>query len=328
MHGTGSSLRVHLALMALMVVWGLNISVVKQLTGMLDVMLVASVRMVLAAVALVVLLYCCRGRFPRWRGRTLLLGLLCAFLMVYANQVLFAAGMERTTATNGALIMALSPMISGLLEAMIFRKRLTVPYMAGVLLAFGGVALVILNRPGAGWSGVAAGDLLILASISSFACGGVIVQRLARNSSPLAIGGFLHVLGALLLTAHAGVTVDEALPALVALSGLGWGFCLFSGVLATAMGAVVWGRSIAALGIGQAAVYLAWIPVFGVGFAAWLLDEPLTYWHFIGVVAVLGGTLLSSARGAAETAPGRAAGKALDCTPGIVDGRGRSRPCS
>ena len=308
MQGAGNRLRVHLSLMALMVIWGLNISAIKQLTGMLDVMLVASLRMVLAALALVVLLHCCAGSLPRWRGRTLLLGLLCAFLMVYGNQVLLAAGLERTSATNGALIMALSPMISGLLEALIFRKRLTLSYSAGVLLAFAGVALVILNRPGAGWSGVALGDLLVLTSISSFAGGGVIVQRLARDSSPLAISSFLHALGALLLVLHASIAVDDPLPALLDLSGWGWGLCLFSGVVATAFGAVIWGRGIAMLGIGQAAVYLSWVPVFGVGFAAWLLDEPLTPWHILGVVAVLAGTVLSTARGSQARAPTRGAG--------------------
>lgn len=252
--------------------------------------------MALVALALVALLYCCAGRLPRWRGCTLLLGLLCAFLMVYGNQVLLAAGLERTSVTNGALIMALSPMIYGLLEALIFRKRLSLPYALGVLLAFGGVALVVLNRPGAGWSGVALGDLLVLASITSFACDGVIVQRLERNSSPLAIGSFLHVLGALLLAFQAGTSVDDPLPALRELSVWGWALCLFSGVLATALGAVIWGRGIAMLGIAQAAIYLSWVPVFGVWFAAWLLDETLTIWHFAGVVAVLIGTLLSSWR--------------------------------
>jgi drug/metabolite transporter (DMT)-like permease len=125
------------------------------------------------------------------------------------------------------------------------------------------------------------------------------VQRLARNSSPLAIGSFLHVLGALLLALHAGTSVDDPLPALGELSAWGWTLCLFSGVLATALGAVIWGRGIAMLGIAQAAIYLSWIPVFGVGFAAWLLDEPLTVWHFAGVVAVLIGTLLSCWRGTA-----------------------------
>ena len=33
-------------------------------------------------------------------------------LMVYANQILFAEGLQRSTATNGALIMALSPLVS------------------------------------------------------------------------------------------------------------------------------------------------------------------------------------------------------------------------
>ncbi|MNW22656.1 EamA-like transporter family protein [compost metagenome] len=46
--------------------------------------------------------------------------------------------------------------------------------------------------------------------------------------------------------------------------------------------------------MGQASVYMSWVPVLGVGFGALLLNEPLTLWHLIGMVAVLLGTAISS----------------------------------
>jgi drug/metabolite transporter (DMT)-like permease len=76
---------------------------------------------------------------------------------------------------------------------------------------------------------------------------------------------------------------------------------LYSGVMATALGAVAWGRGIAALGVGRTANYLSWVPIFGVGFGAVLLGEPLNWWHALGLAGVLAGSVLA-ARAAAQDA--------------------------
>ncbi len=72
-----------------------------------------------------------------------------------------------------------------------------------------------------------------------------------------------------------------------------WGIALFSGSVATAVGAVIWSKAISAIGVGKTAAYLSWVPILGVGFAALLLNEPLTIWHGLGVLLVLLGTMLS-----------------------------------
>jgi drug/metabolite transporter (DMT)-like permease len=68
---------------------------------------------------------------------------------------------------------------------------------------------------------------------------------------------------------------------------------LFSGSVATALGAVIWSKAISAIGVGKTAAYLSWVPILGVCFAALLLNEPLTVWHGLGVLMVLLGTMLS-----------------------------------
>ncbi len=279
-----------------MAVWGLNVIVVKLLTGMLDAVLVASLRMVVATATLGLLLRNGAQHWPRWQGRTLLLGCVSGFLMVYANQVLFASALLYTSATNVALITALGPFVSGVLESIIFRKRMGRSYMMGVAFALGGVALVILTRPHAQWTAAASGDLLMLASVTAFACGGVAMQRLARHSDPLAISVFVHIVGSVMLLVHTTFSVSAPLAAVLSLGWRAWTMIAFSGILATAFGAVAWGRGIALIGVGKTAAYLSWVPVFGVGFGALLLGESLTPWHFAGVAAVLVGTLLATRR--------------------------------
>ena len=101
------SLEIHASLFCIAVVWGLNLTLVKSLTNVLDISLVASLRMVIAVVVLT--LVCARTlpQLRQWTRKEWMLALLASVLMVYANQVFFAQGLSRTTATNAALIIAL-----------------------------------------------------------------------------------------------------------------------------------------------------------------------------------------------------------------------------
>lgn len=285
---------VHGLLIAAMAVWGLNVTLVKMLTGWFDTMLLSSLRMAVACAALTAMLLWRRCGVPALNRRQLAAVAGCAVLMVYLNQILFAEGLRRSTATNGALIMALSPLVSSLLAAWLFRERFTLQRMAGVALGFGGVAAVVLSHPGAGLSSAGAGDLMLVASVVSFAVGGVVIQRLARRLHPLSISWAIYLMGAALLVLH--TTLVPSAPRAAALSPGPWPWLLvlFSGVAATAVGNLIWNRAIATIGVARTAVFLYWVPIFGVAFAALLLGEVLTLWHLAGFVAVMAGTWLGT----------------------------------
>ncbi len=287
------SLEVHASLFCIAIVWGLNITLVKSLTQVLDITLVASLRMVIAVCVLT--LVCARTlpQLQQWSRKEWLLGLLASVLMVYANQVFFAQGLSRTTATNAALIIALGPLVSALLEAAIFKKPLTRRYVLALMLALSGVTIVITHRPGAGWQEAALGDALMFSSVLVFALGGALTQRLTRHVAPLSITWLIHAVGACLLVLDSWLRLDEVLTPIMNLSWQLWGIALFSGSVATAVGAVIWSKAISAIGVGKTAAYLSWVPILGVGFAALLLNEPLTIWHGLGVLMVLLGTMLS-----------------------------------
>ena len=287
------SLEVHASLFCIAIVWGLNITLVKSLTQVLDITLVASLRMVIAVCVLT--LVCARTlpQLKQWSRKEWLLGLLASVLMVYANQVFFAQGLSRTTATNAALIIALGPLVSALLEALIFKKPLTRRYVFALMLALSGVTIVITHRPGAGWQEAALGDALMFSSVFVFALGGALTQRLTRHVAPLSITWLIHVVGTLLLVLDSCLRLDDVWTPITSLSWQLWCIALFSGSVATAVGAVIWSKAISAIGVGKTAAYLSWVPILGVGFAALLLNEPLTIWHGLGVLLVLLGTMLS-----------------------------------
>jgi drug/metabolite transporter (DMT)-like permease len=281
-------------LLATMAVWGANLSVVKLLFESLEPMLVAVLRMLISALALLAVARWRRLPWPRLRRSQLITLGVCAVLMIYLNQICFTEGVSRTAAANAALIIALNPLVSALIGAALLGDRLTPARIAGVVLGFGGVAAVVLHRPGVALGASGVGDLLLFGSVLTWVTGGVLVQRLSRELDSGLVSALLSVIGTTLLALHLAVRPEPVLvdwpritPGTVAL-------LVVSSLLATAIGALVWNRALVTLGVARTALYAYWVPIFGVLFAVLLLGEPLTIWHGVGLAAVLGGTWLGT----------------------------------
>lgn len=301
--GTGAA-SMRWLLLGTMALWGANLSVVKLLVARHDTLGISALRLGVAALGLLAVFAWQRHGLqrasddlaaaratPMGMRRLALLGA-CAVLMVYLNQICFTEGVARTTAANAALIIALNPLVSALSAALLLHERLTAPRLAGVALGFGGVALVVLNRPGAVLGTGGLGDLLVFASVLSWVLGGVLLQR--AKLAPIEASALIYGLGALLMAAHMGLRTE---PFRVHWDRFGLtdaALVVLSGLLAISVGALVWNRALATLGVARTALYVYWVPIFGVGFAVLLLGEPLTAWHLAGLAAVLTGTWLGT----------------------------------
>jgi drug/metabolite transporter (DMT)-like permease len=259
-------------------------------------MLVAVLRMAVSTVALMAVVYWRGLRWPRMRRSQWLTLTGCAVLMIYLNQIFFTEGVARTPAANAALIIALNPLVSSLVAAGLLGDRLTGSRIAGVVLGFGGVAAVVLNRPGAALGSSGLGDLLLFGSVMTWVLGGVLVQRLSRELDSGVVSAMLSVIGTVLLALHLGL---RPAPVVVDWSRVTVGtvaLLVVSSLLATAAGALVWNRALVVLGVARTALYAYWVPIFGVLFAVLLLGEPLSVWHGVGLAGVLGGTWLGTRR--------------------------------
>jgi drug/metabolite transporter (DMT)-like permease len=284
--------QVHLALFMTMMVWGVNLSAVKGLTETLDILLVAAIRMVIAAVVMAVMAWQWGRSLTHWKSREWLLLVVAAFFLVYGQQILFSAGLAKTSATNAALVLALGPMVSLSLEAMVFRRPIFMRQFIGMALALAGIAAVILNRPHAVLTSAAWGDVWIFLSVMGFALGGLCIQRLTLNSSPLSVTFVVHFVGALMLCLHVIASVDAPVDHLQKMNLWQWSLAGFSAVFATGIGSVVWSRGISTIGVGRTASYISLVPIFGVLYGALFFSEPVTEWHAIGLLGVIGGSML------------------------------------
>jgi drug/metabolite transporter (DMT)-like permease len=283
-------------LLGTMAVWGLNLSVVKLLIERFEPMLVAVLRMAVAAVAITVVLCWRRLPWPRFTPRETARVLVCAVLMVYLNQYLFTQGVARTVATNASLTIALNPLVSALVAALLLGERLTSRRLVGVAIGFSGVAMVVLSTSGAALASGGLGDALVLASVFSWVLGGALLRPLAVARDSASVSWAVHGAGTLMLVADLLLLRPVSLAGLARFGLVDAGLLVLSGVFATAIGALVWNRALVTMGVARTSLYVYWVPIFGVAFGALLLGESLTVWHGLGLAAVLAGTWLGTAR--------------------------------
>lgn len=204
------------------------------------------------------------------------------------NLALFS-GLRLTSATNGALIMALSPLVTSLLAAVLARRWLTPVQWASLLAGLAGVGLVITqgHLEQLMQLQIGRGDLLVL------------LGMLAWSGYTLASQAVSHWLPPLLLTV---ITMVGGLVALLlyglfqpgfhpwdefsqlSIHALGWVF--YIGVLATVLGYLFWLRGVQALGAARASLFFNLVPVFA-SLVALGMGQTLTAIQIGGMLIVL-----------------------------------------
>ncbi|MFY3252668.1 DMT family transporter [Achromobacter xylosoxidans] len=284
--------------MFVMATWGLNIVSIKYLTQHMDIRVLAALRIAVAFVAVTLIVKARRGRIPRLGRVELAWVALAGFLVVYAHQTALVYGLQFSSAANGTLLMATSPLLSALLAALFYRERLTWLRIAGALLGLAGVAMVVVVGSGAqigltGW-----GDAIVFLAVAVFVFGGLVIQRISRTLDPLAMLWYMYLAGGLMLMAHAAMTPSSYDADNWSMTWWPWLVLLFSAVIASGVSNILWNAGIARLGISRAALFVNWLPIFGLLFAALFLDEHVTLVHVAGLACILSGTWLGLRRGA------------------------------
>jgi drug/metabolite transporter (DMT)-like permease len=168
--------RAELALLFDTLIWGSTFVVVKRGLEDISPLLFLFCRFTLATLAMLILL---RGKWNAGlRSRVALKAGLIAGLALFAGFLFQTLGLRLTTATKSAFLTGLSIPMVPLLGAAVYQTRPRLPEVGGVLLATGGMLLLV-------WPGnleaVNTGDLLTLAGAAAFAVHIIAVSHFSRK---------------------------------------------------------------------------------------------------------------------------------------------------
>jgi len=256
------------------VVWGASPVATKIAVTHLSALMVAILR-TLGAAALLLPIACARrlpqpSRAGEW-GPLVVSGL-CGFV---GFPTFFTYGVQLTTASHAALILALAPVSTGVIAAVLERHPVSARWVAGAAIALAGEGALVLFRLGLrGAPESVVGDALVLCGLLCGTAGYVVGARAARvyGSLSTTVWGILLSGAAVLpvfalLTPHtrwAAVTLGE------------WVSVGYLAVMVSIVGYVAWYWALASGGIARVGLAQFAQPIVTVALALVMLREPVT----------------------------------------------------
>jgi drug/metabolite transporter (DMT)-like permease len=275
-------------------IWALNVIVVKLLLGHFEPLALAVVRFVLTTSVFAFIVPLREGSISVSRRHLpLLLGAgLCG---IWLNQVAFVYGLENATAATITLLLTTIPVFAGIGSMVLGWERPGWRHWTGIVVGFAGVALIVLSTPQtSGHTSNLLGDFLGLVTAASWAAYSLMLRPLMLAYSPFRISLYVAAIGLVAL-------LPLGLPQfagshLAALSIGDWGLVLYSSLGAIVLTNVFWYTGIHRLGPARTTVYSYLQPVAGVVFALIILNEPLALLQLAGGAIVLGGVIFGRER--------------------------------
>jgi drug/metabolite transporter (DMT)-like permease len=303
----------YLAVAVAAMLWGANFNLSKHVLADMNALVAAAARFDIAALVMLAL--------ASFRGS---LAPLLRHVRAYATlgvvgiagfNVLFFLGMQQTSAVNGALIMALNPLLTAVLAYFMTggrpNSRQLIAFPVGVV----GVAIVVLG--GGASLRLAPGDALMLAANLCWAAYNVLVGRMlprgvdgvANTTGVMLTGALTLTLVAVVAGAPVSVPHGEAAGALAAMALGG-----------TVLAYLFWNAGIARFGAVRTAQFLNLVPVTTMTIAAIEGQMPTLAQLGGGLLVIVAVRLATMAPRAGKPATEAAAG-----APRLCEARGGER---
>jgi drug/metabolite transporter (DMT)-like permease len=264
--------------------------VAKVVVGAVDAFTLTLIRSLIAALAMVLLLFVRGDRLSiRREDYWLVLGL--AFLAVPVNQFLFLFGMRYTTPSNAALLYATTPILVVLFSRWFLGEQLTRRKIAGVILGFIGVAVVILERGVDASMQYLFGNVILYVAVLAWGLYTVLGKRL------IAIYGAVHassitLIGGTLLFIPLGLLSAVRFP-YGSLSAANWLEILYLGLITSVVSYLLWYFALARIEAGKVALFANLQPILTTIMAVVLLGQDITVPFLLGGTIAIAGVIVA-----------------------------------
>jgi drug/metabolite transporter (DMT)-like permease len=227
-----------------------------------------------------------RDAFSMSGRRYLFLGGLLGVAMYFFLENL---GVQLTTASDAALLMAAIPVISLLAEVVWFKQDIPWRRGLGIAISILGVFLVIGQAPALGGRGRLLGDLLVMTAAFCWAAYGLLGKSLSHYPK-LTVVAHQTMYGALML-------LPLALLEIARWRGLSWvaGLSiLYLGLMCSTVTYLLYNYALKALTAGQVSAFLNLVPVIGVITAMIVLGEQIQLVQILGGGVIVAGVAIST----------------------------------
>jgi probable blue pigment (indigoidine) exporter len=279
-----------LLLIALSVLWGSAYVAIREgiLAGATP-FLFAGVRYALVAGLLAFVAAIRREPWPSRRSALLSAAVGGTFIIGLYGLLLYW-GEQFTTGGYAAVLAGIAPILTVVYGHSLLRSEgLRAGAIAGVLVGFVGVVVLVFPTLFAGVGSNWEGPVAVMGAFAVFPIGSVLLRRWGRGGEGLWQLSLQFAVGAGLLgVAVLLAPVPERLPFTVAV----WSWMLVLVVFASLFGYVVYFRLHHRIGPARANLIAYLIPIVGIGIGSGFFGEPITVWEVGGFLLIAAGLSL------------------------------------
>lgn len=284
--------RTYFILFFVMVVWGLNVTATKILVTHFMPVTITGIRVLTAGLTVFLLLSLIK-KVRKLTRKEFWYVFLASIFNVVAHHYFLSIGLTGTTATNGGLIMGMSPLLTTILAISFLGTPLTLLKAVGLLLGFSGVAFIVLE--GSQVAGISFGDGYILLSVLTQAVSFILIKRVAHTLDPRLMTGYMMVVGSLFLIVIGLFEEPEGFAGVIENSTVSlWLIYFASACIATAVGHMLYNEAIGKIGASEASIFINLNPFFALVGAYLFLGEQILFQHILGFLLIITGVLLGS----------------------------------
>ncbi|MGZ5487948.1 MAG: DMT family transporter [Candidatus Aminicenantales bacterium] len=285
--------RTDLLILLVIVLWAVNLSVIKIGLRSLSPHGFNAIRLGLAALAYATVLIA-RPRAHRlakkgdgWKAAGL------GLLGITFYQVFFIKAVSIMDASTASIVMGTSPIFIALLATAVGEERISIAGWAGIGISFAGFLLVVAGENGGlvfTWEAWRGAVLILLANIC-WAGYTVFSKPILDRNSAFRLAAVGTIVGTAVYLPFAAR--DLAKVAWAEISWQAWGAIFYSGLVAIFLCFVIWYESVKEVGSAKTGVYSNLSPILTIFFASLVLGEHLAAVQAVGAAITLAGVYLT-----------------------------------
>ncbi|MFS0823970.1 DMT family transporter [Bacillus sp. 1P02SD] len=279
-------------LLFVMMAWGLNIVAIKILVQNFPPFTITGLRILAAGLVIFVFLYM-KKDLQKMNLHEFGYVALSAFTGIFAHQALLSIGLVNTSATNGASILALIPLVTNLLAVLFLKARMTLLKISGVLFGIVGIYFILVLGGGS-FTELSSGDLFVFLSVIAQGLSFIFIRKASYTLNPKTITSYALLMGAGFLVMLSFAVEGPSIQQIGAAPSYVWWVFIASAIISTGIGNLCYNFAISQLGAGETAIFLNLSPFFSLLGSVLFLNEAFKWIQLVGFILIVIGVLLGT----------------------------------
>lgn len=282
----------YMMVILVMMIWGLNVVILKVLVDELPPLPMTAVRITIASVTAYLIIKFSYS-FRKVTKNELFLIIISAIFGVIIHHLFLAVGLTTINASNAALILALVPVTTALFASIFLGEAVTMLKFLGFVLALIGVFFI----QGASFSEfvMSKGELIVFISMFAQALGFIFTRKVTITLGSKQVTSWSMIIGSAGLLLLSFVLDFESVQEIASPKPFYLYILLIvSAVGATALGYIIYNSSIQKVGASNTVVFNNLVPFFGLVFSVIFLNEIVSSEQIIGFFFIIIGIIFGT----------------------------------